>query len=150
MAAREGTAPRETLRKRAGLIVFPAFECYGDQILDWLSALGDRDPTHSAVARVMRSLRRAVGSVERVRNSPRHTNMARLLRHTLEALRASEWEGARYLLITAHALMNARAVGTGACFYNAEDFRAVLQFPATPETVAELTSEEVITGIGTG
>jgi hypothetical protein len=148
-ATHEGIAPVKTLRKRAVVIAFPAFEHYGDQILGWLSTLGDQDPTHSDVARVTRSLRRAVDRVERVRNSPRHTNMACLMRHTLEALRASEWNGARYLLMTAHVLMNARVVGTGARFYSSGDVPAVFQFPA-PEMLAELTTEEAITGIVTG
>jgi hypothetical protein len=148
-AARAGTSSRKTPRKRVGVIAFPVFESYGDQIVEWLSALGDQKPNRIAVERVTLSLRRAVASLELVRNSPRHTNMACLMRHTLEALRASEWEGARYLLMTAFALMSARVLRTGACLNDPVAGGAVLQFPL-PEMPTELTTEEAVTGIVTG
>jgi hypothetical protein len=117
------------------VIVFPVFECYGDQIAECLSTLGECKPTRAAVQRVTRSLRRTLPNVERVRNSTRHTNMACLMRHTIEALRASEWEGARYLLMTGSALMHARAIRPGVSL-NAPDGGGVLQFPLLAETKA--------------
>jgi hypothetical protein len=134
---------------RAGVIVFPIFEAYGDQIAECLSVLGEQKPTRAAVQRVTRSLRCALAAVERVRNSTRHTNMACLMRHTLEALRASEWEGARYLLMMGSALMYARAVRPGVSL-NAAEAGVVLQFPLLPDCATELTADEAITGIVTG
>src|SRR5579864_7299673 len=92
-----------TPHTRARVIVFPIFESYGDQIAECLSMLAEPEPARPAVRRVTLSLKSAVANLERVRNSTRHTNMACLMRHTLEALRASEWEGARYLLMTGSA-----------------------------------------------
>lgn len=144
IATAKTTRPsRRTQRKRGGVIVFPIFESYGDQIAECLSALGERKPTSAAVQRITRSLRRALPHVERVRDSTRHTNMACLMRHTLEALRASEWEGARYLLMTGSALMHARAVRAGVSLSGAEAGGVVLQFPPLP-------SGEAITGMVTG
>jgi hypothetical protein len=134
---------------RGGVVVFPVFESYSDQIQECLSALGERKPTRAAVRRVTQTLRRALPGLERVCNSTRHENMARLMRHTLEALRASEWEGARYLLMTGSALMYARAVRTGASLTCADEDR-VLQFPVMIVSGAETIDDEAVTGIVTG
>jgi hypothetical protein len=148
------TATRKAIRPasatRADVIVFPIFEAYGDQIAECLSVLGEQKPTVAAVQRVTRLLRRALPGVERVRNSVRHTNMACLMRHTLEALRASEWEGARYLLMTGSALMHARAVRPGVSLNGAEAGGAVLQFPLLPDCATEVIAGEAITGMVTG
>jgi hypothetical protein len=145
-AVRAGT-PRARLSP--DVIVFPIFESYGDQIAECLSALGVRKPTRAAVLRVTRSLHLALAGVERVRNSTRHTNMACLMRHTLEALQASEWEGARYLLMTGSALMHARAIRTNVSL-NDPDTGGVLQFRLLPESPSELMTGEPITGTVTG
>jgi hypothetical protein len=143
-------ARRPTSAARAGVIVFPIFEAYGDQLAECLAVLGDQKPTRAAVQRVTRLLRRALAGVERVRNSTRHRNMACLMRHTLEALRASEWEGARYLLMTGSALMYARAVRPGVRLNGAKAGGAVLQFPLPPDCATEPMAGEAITGIVTG
>ena len=140
---------RRSPQMRADVAVFPVFESYGEQIRDCLSALGERKPTRAAVRRVVQTLRRALPGVERVRNSARHANMACLMRHTLEALRASEWEGARYLLMTGSALMHARAVRAGASLRSAGEGR-VLQFPAAAVSGTDAIAGEAITGIVTG
>ncbi len=90
------------------VIPFPVFENYGDEIVDWLSALGHRKPSARTVARVVKSMRTAIVQLERVRKSGRHCNLASFLRHAADALEASEWDGARYVLKTASALMTAR------------------------------------------
>ncbi len=141
---------RIALKVRPSLIAFPVFESWGDQIAEWLSALGDETPTPSAVRQVTRSLLCAVASLERVRNSTRHTNMACLMRHTVEALRASEWEGARYLLMTGSALMHARALRPGVRLTGTDTGATVFQFPPLPENAAELMTVDAITGMVTG
>lgn len=145
-AVRARTSSRRTPPKRAQVIVFPVFESWGDQILEWLSALGEQTPTPSAVRQVTRSLLCAVASVERVRNSTRHTNLACLMRHTVEALWAREWEGARYLLMTGSALVYATAVPPGAWLDGPETGGVVLQFPLLPE----IADAEATTGMVTG
>lgn len=95
------------------VVAFPVFERHGDQILDWLLDLGEQKPEHRAVTRVLRSMRRTAARLERVRNSMRHSNLASFLRHAANALEASEWDGARYLLMTSHALMTTRAITGG-------------------------------------
>jgi hypothetical protein len=137
-------------RTRASVIAFPVFESYGDQIGEWLAALGDPKPAPAAVGQVTRSLRRAITGVERVHNSARHTNMACLMRHTLEALRASEWEGARYLLMTASTLINTRALRAGASLNTPETGGELFQFPLLPDSETELLAEVAITGIVAG
>lgn len=146
MIARDKTTPRASAR----VIIFPIFETYGDQIAECLAALGERKPTRRTVERVTLMLRRALANAERVRNSARHTNMARLIRHTLEALRASEWDGARYLLMTGSALMHARAIRPGAWLNGPDAGGVVLQFPPMPERADELMTVEAATGMFTG
>ena len=75
--------------------------------------------------------------------------MTRLIRHTLEALQVSEWEGARYLLITGLALVHARAVRPGASLRGAGG-GCVLQFPALTISGADAITDEAITGMVTG
>jgi hypothetical protein len=91
-------------RATRGVIVFPLFDHYGDQIRDWLAKIGDEDCRPEAVARIVRSIRRTAGNVERVRNSQRHRNLASFLLHAANALEASEREGARYILAVALAV----------------------------------------------
>ena len=95
------------------VIAFPVFEDHGDQILEWLSEMGPGNPGVRTVARLLRSMRSAVLEIGRVRNSLRHSNLASFLKHATNALEAGEFEGARYLLMTAHALLAARAVTAG-------------------------------------
>ena len=97
-------------RRSSRVIPFPVFELYGDQILEWLSAIDGNKPTRRTVLRVVKSMRCAVANAGRVRNSMRHSNLADLLRHAANALEAAEWDGTRYLLITALALMTAGTV----------------------------------------
>jgi hypothetical protein len=151
MTAREKTIRQSAApRRRAKVVVFPVFESHADQIAECLSALGEQKPTRAAVQRVTLSLRRALPNLERVRNSMRHTNMACLMRHTLEALRASEWDGARYLLMTGSALMHARAIRPGVWLNGPDAGAVVLQFPLTPEGTPELITDAAITGMVTG
>jgi hypothetical protein len=96
--------------RKNNVIAFPVFEHNGDQIREWLSDIGERTPTRRTVLRVVISMRFAATKVERVRNSLRHTNLAMFLRHAANALETSEWDGARYLLLTSLALMAVRAV----------------------------------------
>jgi len=91
------------------VIVFPVFEHNGGQIREWLLDIGDREPSRRTVIRLLKSMRRMATTIERVRNSMRHSNLARFVRHAANALEASEWEGARYLLIMSITLMTARA-----------------------------------------
>lgn len=93
------------------MIALPVFEHYGDRIEEWLSAIGD--PSRAPVPRVTRSMRRTAAEVERVRNSARHRSLAEFIRHAANALDAAEWDGARYLLQTAHALMAVRSAPEG-------------------------------------
>ena len=135
---------------RARVIDFPIFESYGDQIAECLSVLGEQKPGRAAVQRVTRLLQCILPGVERVRNSTRHTNMARLMRHTLEALQASEWQGARYLLMTGSALMHARAVRPGVSL-NSEEAGGVLQFAAAGgKSESEVITDAATTGTVTG
>lgn len=147
---RPGASFRKTRRKRAQVIAFPVFDSYNDQIAEWLSALGEQTPSRAAVRQVTRSLLCAVASLERVRNSTRHANLACLMRHTVEALWVREWNGARYLLMTGSALMHTRAVRPGIWPGNSEAGGVVLQFPTMPETATELTTVDAITGMVTG
>ena len=152
MIAREKTIRHcAARRKRAGVIVFPAFEAYGDQIADCLSTLGEQEPARAAVRKVTVSLRGALANLERVRNSTRHMNMACLMRHTLEALRASEWEGARYLLMTGSALLHARAIRPGLSLNGPDTGGTVFQLPPMPTDDAdELMTVEATSGMVTG
>ena len=59
---------------------------------------------------MLRSMRRRASEIERVRNSIRHTHLAIFVWQAAKALEADEWEGARYLLMTAYALMTIRPV----------------------------------------
>jgi hypothetical protein len=148
---RERVSSRETLRPCGGAIAFPVFESYGDRIMECLAALGEGKPARAAAKRVTRSLLSAAASAERVRKSPRHSSMACLMRHTLEAMRATEWEGARYLLMTALALMNARAVPAGGWLNSPEGGGVVLQFPLPPAArTTEPETEDATTGMVTG
>jgi hypothetical protein len=149
-AVRPGALFRKTRRKRAQVIVFPVFESYNDQIAEWLSALGEQTPTRASIRQVTRSLLCAVANLERVRNSTRHTNLACLMRHTVEALWAREWDGARYLMMTGSALLHARAVRPGVSLNGTEAGCVVLQFPPMPETATELTTVDATTGMVTG
>ena len=100
-------ARAESNRKPSGnrrVIAFPAFERYEEQIEDWLSAIGERTPGARPSLRVLRSIQRTLAEVERVRNSPRHSNLASFLRHAANAIHDMEWDGARYILMTALAV----------------------------------------------
>jgi len=97
-------------RRRNNVIAFPVFEHNGDQIREWLSDMGDSEPTARTVLRLVRSMRSTAAMIERVRNSMRHSHLAMFLRHAANALEASEWDGARYLLITSLALLTSRPV----------------------------------------
>jgi hypothetical protein len=92
------------------VIAFPVFEQNGDQIREWLSDIGNRQPSRRAVVRLAKSMRCTADRIERVRNSIRHSNLAKFVRHAAAALEASEWEGARYLLIMSLTLMKIRPV----------------------------------------
>jgi hypothetical protein len=145
-AVRARISSRRTPRKRTHVIAFPVFEAWGDQILEWLSALGEQTPTRTAVRQVTRSLLCAVARMERVRNSTRHANLARLLRHTVEALWAREWEGARYLLMTGSALVYVTAAPPDARLDGPEAGGVVFQFPLLPETAAAEATTGMVTG----
>lgn len=92
--------------RRARVIPFPSFDAHGGQIDEWLSAIGESEPGVQAAAEVLRSIRRTLAGIEQVRNSPRHTNLANFLRHAANAIEGREWDGARYILITALAIMD--------------------------------------------
>jgi hypothetical protein len=118
-------------RRAARVIAFPAFESYGDAILEWLAALGEGEPGREAVLRLAGSMQRAVVRIERVRTSIRHRNLATFIRHAQLALQISEWNGARYVLLTAFATLSASAFTEQKPCGPAG---IVLQFPA-PEAV---------------
>ena len=130
--------------RKNNVIAFPVFEHNGDRIQEWLSDLGDCEPTRHTVRRLVKSMRYTAGTIERVRNSLRHSNLAMFMRNAASALEASEWDGARYLLMMSLALITVRAV-------TAEGFAeiaTVLQLPLATE-VEELPAAAVM-GIVTG
>lgn len=146
IARRPGTgriSAAPALRRARRVIIFPVFENYGEMILEWLSALGDAEPGSAIVPRVATAIERAIGRIERVPGSARHRNLATFLRHAALALKSSEWDGARYILMTAFATLAAGAIPYGAPLEDparSHRSRPVLQFP-------ELTRD---TGIATG
>ena len=91
------------------IIAFPVFERYGDQILEWLSELNSGAPDRRTATRLASSMRRTIGEMDRVRNSPRHSNLVTFLEHAIGALKIFEWDGARYLLMTSLAVMTTRS-----------------------------------------
>lgn len=132
-------------RRSCGVITLPLFERYGDQILEWLAAIDEAEPARQNVMRVVKSMRCTIERTERVRNSVRHSNLASFVRHAARALEASEWDGARYILVTAMALMNARTA-------SAPSFREcfeVRQFPLPAGSAAALPPDAAM-GIVTG
>ncbi len=123
------------------VIEFPVFERYGDDIGEWLAALNGLNgaaPGKRTAARVAKSIGRTADSVERVRFSARHSSLGMFLSHAARALDASEFEGARYLLMTASASMWARPAGMSADHadnvfsqFPVEEEAMVVEFPAT-------------------
>lgn len=141
-----GFATRRTGRSHL-VVAFPVFERYGDQIDEWLGAIDRSESERRTDGRIVKSMRRAVAKIERVSKSRRHTNLASFLRHAANALEASERDGARYLLMTALALMPAppvpRSLRGGA---------VVIQLPVRVDVDAgasELTPDAVM-GMVTG
>ena len=124
------------------VIAFPVFEDHGDQILEWLTEMGPGNPGARTTARLLRSMRSAVVRIGRVRNSVRHSNLASFVKHAANALEAGECEGARYLLMTAHALMAARAVTAG----NFRQPRECRQFSFPAGTAAATPATEIVAG----
>ena len=124
------------------VIAFPVFEQSGDQILEWLSTMGRGEPGKRTVARLIRAMDSAAGELERVRHSARHSNLATFMRHAAKALESSEWNGARYLLMTAYALMPA-------CGDGVSGTAQVRQFPARNDAAAT-TVGGALMGIVTG
>jgi len=118
-------------RRSRRVVVFPVFENYGDMILEWLSALDNGEPRSGTVSHLAGAIERAIQQIERVRNSARHRNLATFLRHAVLALQSSEWDGARYILMTAFAALAASAVTAGATLEDPAPQSAppVLQFP---------------------
>jgi hypothetical protein len=134
-----GFATRRTGRSHL-VVAFPVFERYGDQIDEWLGAIDRSESERRTDGRIVKSMRRAVAKIERVSKSRRHTNLASFLRH-------AERDGARYLLMTALALMPAppvpRSLRGGA---------VVIQLPVRVDVDAgasELTPDAVM-GMVTG
>ncbi len=101
---------KKTPAGKNNVIAFPVFEHNGDLIREWLSEIGDGQPSGRTVLRLVKSMRCTAATIERVRNSMRHSHLATFVRNAASALEASEWDGARYLLITSLALLTARAV----------------------------------------
>jgi hypothetical protein len=134
-----------TLRstRRNNVIAFPVFEHNGDRIREWLSEIGDSPPAGRTVLRLVKSMRCRAATIERVRNSMRHRHLAMFVRHAANALEASEWDGARYLLITSLALI----AGRGVTAKGFAEIPAVRQLP--PAEVDELPVAAAI-GIVTG
>jgi hypothetical protein len=118
--------PRARKRSASEAIAFPRFDCYGDAILEWHSAIdsavSDPATARQISASVSASMERAIRQVERV-GSARHRNLATFIRHALVALNDAEWDGARYILLTAFAALSAGAVSEGPS-------GILLQFPA--------------------
>ena len=123
------------------VISFPVFEHIGDQIHEWLAEIG-REPKRHTVLRLVKSMRCTAVSIDSVRDSMRHSHLAVIVRHAASALEASEWEGARYLLMTSLALMTARAVSAK----DVAEIASLRQLPLATE-VDELPAA---TGIVTG
>src|SRR5450432_2443309 len=100
-----GTAPcvptSAAARQPCRVIAFPVFDDYGENIDEWLSVVGASEPPERKVAGIVSSMRRVLRNIERVRNSTRHNNLATFLGHAARALEAGQWDGARYLLMTA-------------------------------------------------
>ena len=136
-----GVRPRVAARSRR-VIAFPVFENHGDQILEWLSEIGQPEQPPRLAARLVKSMRRSATELERVRHSIRHRNLATFLRHAISAVECSEWEGARYILMTGFAFMSARNSS------NPES--AVLQFPMRADAVTVDPDAGVAIGIVTG
>ena len=125
------------------VVAFPNFDRYGDHIQEWIAALAAPSPGVSAAARIAKDIRRVAAEVERVRNSLRHGNLANALWHAANALDTGEWVGARYLLITAFALM-------AGCAVRGASGVALIQFPVAAEATTVKLPAGVVTGIATG
>ena len=134
--------------RSGGVIAFPVFENHGDQILEWLSEIGQPElrPRPRLAARLAKSMRSSATELERVRQSTRHSNLATFVRHAICAVENSEWVGARYILMTAFAFMSTRnpvSVPTS-------NVPAVLQFPMRADAVSVESPAGVAMGIVTG
>lgn len=105
-----GSKARPRDKRPDGVIVLPVFEDYSIHIVEWLSMLERDAPTRRMAARLIRSIQQTAADVSRVRNSARHANLAAFMQHAVHSLKGSEWVGARYILMMAHALMTARPV----------------------------------------
>lgn len=127
--------------KQSGVVAFPVFERYGEQIREWLSTLNDGSPGRRTLARIARQSRCMASKAGSVRNSPRHANLAGFLRLAANALDEEETDGARYLLMTALALM-------GACAAQTHTANPVIQFPAAAEE--STVAADAATGIAAG
>src|SRR5205823_4903361 len=112
----------------ARVVEFRTLESYSDTILDWLSAIGGGEPATAAASRIVASMDRAVRQLDRVQNSARHRNLSAFIRHALLAVQSSEWDGARYILLTAFAALSASALSEQKAATAALS-RRVLQFP---------------------
>jgi hypothetical protein len=136
-------APARSARAHKGrVIVFPAFENYGDTILQWIAAIADEERAPGTVLRVAGSMQRAAAQIERVQNSTRHSNLANFLRLAVRALQASEPDGARYILMAAFAALAATAVPEHEPFEDPAEAKPrgiLLQFPAPAVLTAMVT-----------
>jgi len=94
------------------VVTLPVFEDYGILIVGWLSTLERNDPSPRTATRLIRSIGQTAAEISRVRNSARHTNLAAFMQYAMHSLECSEWAGARYILMMAHALMTARPVSS--------------------------------------
>jgi hypothetical protein len=107
-AGRAQTAlPRCRTTPPRTVIAFPVFERHADQIEEWLAAIGDCALTNGRVLQIAKTMRSLAAKLARVEGSVRHQNLASFVGHAANSLEASEWQGARYLLITSLALLSA-------------------------------------------
>jgi hypothetical protein len=133
---------RKSATRKCGVIAFPVFERYGIEIEEWMSALSTDRPSIRSVTRVVKQMRVGLAELERVKGSVRHSNLAGFFRHIISSLEASEWDGARYLLLTSLAVMSARPMASG----KVQTFTVIRQFPrrANAVDIAELSAGPVI------
>jgi hypothetical protein len=134
--------------RSASIIAFPVFENHGDQILEWLSELGQPElrPQPRLAAKLVKSMRNSATELERVRHSMRHSNLATFVRHAISAVECSQWDGARYILMTAFAFMSTRSIDPN----KRASESAVLQFPMRPDAVSVESAAGLAMGIVTG
>jgi hypothetical protein len=87
---------RTTRPHPAQVVAFPRFDENGACVFEWLGQV-DEGRIDAAVL----SLCEAHRKLCRVRHSPRHIRLAEFLHHAILALQSGEFEGARYILMTA-------------------------------------------------